>query len=104
MTQAQYSRTGSANRRTGSRYWRSKSAYLGVIPFFLFASVFLFYPTLNVVTGAFRDQKSQFSTKVLFGLLESNTARHAFFNSLEISAITASVGAILGALFARAFR
>ena len=100
MTQAQYSRTGSANRRTGSRYWRSKSAYLGVIPFFLFASVFLFYPTLNVVTGAFRDQKSQFSTKVLFGLLESNTARHAFFNSLEISAITASVGAILGALFA----
>ena len=98
--QVQYSRAGSANRRAGSRYWRSKSAYLGVIPFFLFAAVFLFYPTLNVVMGAFRDQKNKFSTEILFGLLESTTARNAFFNSLEISIKTAAAGAILGALFA----
>ena len=98
--QVQYSRAGSANRRAGSRYWRSKSAYLGVIPFFLFTAVFLFYPTLNVVMGAFRDQKNRFSTEILFGLLESTTARNAFFNSLEISIKTAAAGAILGALFA----
>ena len=98
--QVQYSRAGSANRRAGSRYWRSKSAYLGVIPFFLFTAVFLFYPTLNVVMGAFRDQKNKFSTEILFGLLESTTARNAFFNSLEISIKTAAAGAILGALFA----
>ncbi len=100
MASTQYSRTGSANRRAGSRYWRSKSAYLGVIPFFLFTSLFLFYPTLNVVTGAFRDQQNKFSTEMLFELLKSDRARQTFFNSLEISAITAIAGAILGALFA----
>ncbi len=100
MASTQYSRTGPANRRVGSRYWRSKSAYLGVIPFFLFISLFLFYPTLNVITGAFRDQQNKFSTEILFGLLKSDTARQTFFNSLEISAITAIAGAILGALFA----
>lgn len=100
MTQVQYSRAGSANRRAGSRYWRSKSAYLGVVPFLLFTSVFLFYPTLNVVIGAFRDTQNKFSTEILFGLLKSNVARHAFFNSLQISLKTAIAGAILGALFA----
>ena len=100
MMQVQYSRTGSANRRAGSRYWRSKSAYLGVIPFFLFAALFLFYPTLNVVIGAFRDQQNKFSTEILFGLLKSDRARQTFYNSLEISMITAISGAILGALFA----
>ena len=100
MVQVQYSRTGSANRRAGSRYWRSKSAYLGVIPFFLFTALFLFYPTLNVVIGAFRDQQNKFSTEILFGLLKSDRARQTFYNSLEISMITAISGAILGALFA----
>ncbi len=100
MASTQYSRTGSANSRAGSRYWRSKSAYLGVIPFFLFTSLFLFYPTLNVIIGAFRDQQNKFSTEILFGLLKSDSTRHTFFNSLEISAITAIVGAILGGLFA----
>ena len=100
MVQVQYSRTGSANRRAGSRYWRSKSAYLGVIPFFLFTALFLFFPTLNVVIGAFRDQQNKFSTEILFGLLKSDRARQTFYNSLEISMITAISGAILGALFA----
>ena len=100
MMQVQYSRTGSASRRAGSRYWRSKSAYLGVIPFFLFTALFLFYPTLNVVIGAFRDQQNKFSTEILFGLLKSDRARQTFYNSLEISMITAIAGAILGALFA----
>ena len=98
--QVQYSRTGSANRRAGSRYWRSKSAYLGVIPFFLFTDLFIFYPTLIVVIGAFRDQQNKFSTEILFGLLKSDRARQTFYNSLEISMITAIAGAILGALFA----
>ncbi len=100
MTQLQYKGTGSANGRTGSRYWRSKSAYLGVLPFLLFSGLFLLYPTWNVVSGAFKDNYGEFSTTVLKEVFNSPIARHAFANSLELSTKTAIVGAILGGLFA----
>ena len=100
MTQIQSKRTGSANGRTGSRYWQNKSAYLGVLPFLLFSGLFLVYPTWNVVAGAFKDNFGKFSTTVLLEVFNSSIARKAFANSLEISAKTALVGAILGGLFA----
>ena len=100
MTQLQYKGTGSANGRTGSRYWRSKSAYLGVLPFLLFSGLFLLYPTWNVVSGAVQDNNGKFSTTVLSEVFNSPVARHAFANSLELSARTAIVGALLGGLFA----
>ena len=100
MTQLQYKRTGSANGRAGSRYWNGKTAYLGVLPFLLFSGVFLLFPTWNVVSGAFKDNFGKFSTKILLEVFNSPIARKAFTNSLEISAKTALVGAILGGLFA----
>lgn len=100
MTQLQYTRTGSANGRAGSRYWRGRTAYLGVLPFLIFSGLFLLYPTWNVVSGAFKDNHSNFSTTVLREVFYSRVARHAFANSLEVSAKTAIVGAILGGLFA----
>ena len=100
MTQTQYKRTGSANGRTGSRYWRTKSAYLGVVPFLILSGIFLLYPTWNVASGAFQDKNGKFSLSVIKEVFNSGIARHAFANSLEISAKTAIAGAILGALFA----
>jgi len=100
LTQLQYKGTGSANGRTGSRYWRGKSAYLGVVPFLLVSGIFLLYPTWNVASGAFQDKHGKFSTSVLKEVFNSKVARHAFANSLEISAKTAIAGAILGGLFA----
>ena len=99
MTQLQYNGTGSASGGTGSRYWRSKSAYLGVLPFLLFSGLFLLYPTWNVISGAVKDN-NKFSSTVLMEVFNSPVARHAFANSLELSAKTAIVGAILGGLFA----
>jgi len=100
LTQLQYKGTGSANGRTGSRYWRSKSAYLGVIPFLIVSGLFLLYPTWNVASGAFQDNYGKFSTSVLKEVFNSKVARHAFANSLEISIKTALAGAIMGGLFA----
>ena len=100
MTQIQNQGTGPANGRTGSRYWQSKSSYLGVLPFLLFSSLFLLYPTWNVITGAFQDQSGKYSLVELKNVFGSHIARGAFANSLEISAKTAIAGAILGALFA----
>ena len=100
MTQLQYKGTGFANGRTGSRYWRSKSAYLGALPFLLFTGIFLLYPTWNVMSGAFKDNYGVTSTVELKAVFNSPIARGAFGNSLEISIKTAIIGAILGGLFA----
>ena len=52
------------------------------------------------MSGAFQDNYGKPGIKVIRGVFNSSIARHAFANSLEISAKTAIVGAILGALFA----
>ena len=100
MTQLQYKGTGSANSRTGSRYWRSKVAYLGVLPFLFLTGVFLLYPTFDVVRGSFRDLENKPSSKIIKDLFASESARKGFKNSIELSAKTAIIGAIFGALFA----
>jgi putative spermidine/putrescine transport system permease protein len=58
------------------------------------------YPTISVVVGAFHDDKNQWNSKVFMGLLKDSISRHAFLNSIQISAWTAISGAIIGGLFA----
>ena len=100
MAKVQYQGTGSAKSGTGSRYWRKKSAYLGVLPFFIFTSIFLLYPTISVINGAFRDEKGVFNPGKISELIKAPAVKNAFNNSLEISFKTAVLGAILGGLFA----
>ena len=100
MAISQYKRTGSTASGTGSRYWRKKSAYLGVLPFFIFTSIFLLFPTYSVVTGAFRSEDGKYNPGKVSELLQTVAVRNAFKNSLEISFKTAIFGAILGGLFA----
>ena len=100
MSNNQYQGTGSATSGTGSRYWRSKSSYLGVIPFFIFTGIFLIFPTWNVISGAFKNEKNEIDTSKITELLASPIVRKAFYNSMEISFKTAILGAVLGGLFA----
>ncbi len=100
MANVQYQGTGTAKRSTGSRYWRKRSAYLGVIPFFAFTGVFLLYPTYSVVTGAFDDESGKYNPGKIAELFNDPIVRSAFGNSIEISVKTAILGSILGGLFA----
>ena len=100
MAKVKYQETGSAKGGTGFRYFRKRSAYLGVIPFFAFTGIFLIYPTLSVVNGAFHNEDGAYNPKKISELFNSPIYRHAFSNSLEISFKTAFFGAILGGLFA----
>lgn len=100
MAISQYKRTGSTVSGTGSRYWRNKSAYLGVVPFLIFTGVFLIYPTASVVNGSFRNAEGVYNPGKIKELYLSPIYRNAFSNSLEISFKTAILGAILGGLFA----
>jgi putative spermidine/putrescine transport system permease protein len=92
--------TGSAIRGAGHRSWRRHSAYLGALPFGVLVLVFLVWPTYSVVTGAFQDSKGSFTISTVKAVFTDPGHITAFKNSIEVSTITALVGAILGSLFA----
>jgi putative spermidine/putrescine transport system permease protein len=94
------SNTGSALRGAGIRTWRKHSAYVGVTPFLLLVSIFLLWPTVSVVSGAFQDTKGKFAFSTIKSVLTSSIHLAAFKHSLQVSAITSIAGAIIGALFA----
>jgi putative spermidine/putrescine transport system permease protein len=73
--------------------------YLVVAPFLVYVSVFLLYPTLIVVAGAFTDDRNRPTIATLRTLTEGVYLR-AFARSIELSAVTAVAGAVLGAVLA----
>ena len=71
------------------------AAWLGVVPFFSFAALFLLLPTAYLVAGAFQDSGGNFTLANLAGLWEPGI-RSAYLVSVEISAASAVLGAALG--------
>ena len=76
-------------------------ALLGVVPFFAYTTIFLAIPTLIVVVGAFLDGKSRPTLGNLSALTQPQILS-AFVHSTVLSAVTAVLGAVFGALLAYA--
>ncbi|WP_329109684.1 ABC transporter permease subunit [Micromonospora sp. NBC_01699] len=74
---------------------------LGVVPFFAFVVVFLAIPTLVVVIGAFTGDDGGFTLDNL-SAVGTSYILEAFGRSILLSAVTAAIGAVLGALLAYA--
>ena len=79
---------------------RAALPYVGVLPFLVFVSIFLVYPTLIVVFGAF-DGGGTPSLGNVTAVLEGSN-RSAFVRSIQLSTATALIGAVLGAVLAYA--
>ena len=76
-------------------------AWLGVMPFFLFAFMFLLYPSSTVVAGSFQDSKTHAFTFINFAhLLQNPNLLNAYWISIKISLITSLGGGIFGFLLA----
>ena len=88
----------SSHLGTGSRFLKRNSSYIGVLPFLLVTGLFLIYPTIYVIFGAFRDLEGKPSTVILKKTFLDEATRRAFKNTIELSLKTAILGAILGAL------
>ena len=73
---------------------------LGVLPFFAYLIIFLIIPTVTVLIGAFTEN-ARFSLSNLTALVDASVA-DALLNSVAVSAITAVVGGVVGALLAYA--
>ena len=77
------------------------AAWLGVAPFFVFAAMFLIVPTAALLIGAFQDNNGAF-TLANFVRLGQPSIRLSYWLSIQVSAASASLGALLGLVLALA--
>jgi putative spermidine/putrescine transport system permease protein len=81
----------------GLRRWLD---YAGILPFAIFVSLFLLWPTAIVVLGAFQDPEGGGLTLANLAQAAQGTYLETFVTSTVLSAITAALGAVLGGLLA----
>jgi putative spermidine/putrescine transport system permease protein len=73
--------------------------YLGILPFAVFVALFLLWPTVLVVLGAFQAEDGGLTLANLAQASRGNYLE-TFVNSIVLSTITAVLGAVLGGLLA----
>ncbi len=78
------------------------AVWLGVVPFFLFAILFLVLPSGRLFIGSFSDNSGRFTFANILGLFEQPYIINAYILSIQISAVTAIGGGIFGFLLAYA--
>ncbi|MCX2952691.1 ABC transporter permease [Lentzea sp. NEAU-D7] len=88
---------GPTPKKGGAAGRPSAAAWLVAVPFLAFAGTFLVYPTVLVLFGAFQDSNGAFTLDNLKTLF-TGVVFDAFVRSIELSALTAVIGAIFGAL------
>lgn len=69
--------------------------WLGILPFVVFAVLFLILPTMKIVVGAFQTQDGGFTFQ---NFVDLNTAsnRSAYWTSIKLSFVTALLGCAIG--------
>lgn len=75
--------------------------WLGVVPFFLFAILFLVLPSSSLFIESFQDLHGNWTLANLAGLFDE-PIRSGYIASIQISAFTAVIGGIFGFLLAYA--
>jgi putative spermidine/putrescine transport system permease protein len=77
--------------------------WLGVVPFFVFAILFLILPSLKLFIGSFADNTTgAFTLEHIFDLFRQQNILNAYWLTIRISAITAIGGGLFGFLLAYA--
>jgi len=76
--------------------------WLGVAPFFLFATLFLFLPSISIFVRSFQTRAGEFTFDNIISLFTVSDIANAYKTSLTISLITAIGGALFGFLLAYA--
>ncbi|AXE97235.1 MULTISPECIES: ABC transporter permease [Paraburkholderia] len=73
--------------------------WIGVLPFFIFALLFLILPTGFLMVGAFQDAQGHFTFANMRELFQEGVM-DAYWISFKVSAASATGGAVLGSLLA----
>lgn len=99
MTEA--TQSAPASSPSGFRIDRNSWAWVGVAPFLIFAVLFLIAPTFFLIIGAFQDADGHFTFKNIVNLFQPSIMA-SYWISIQISAASAIVGAIIGFFMAYA--
>ncbi len=70
--------------------------YLGVLPFFAFAGMFLIAPVLRMVSRSLQDDNGQFTLDNYRSLFTDGQVAPAYSGSIRLSLLTAFIGCLLG--------
>lgn len=74
--------------------------WLGVVPFFLFATLFLIWPSVKLFVGSFTNNNGQFTLDNALQVFTEPSILNAYWLSIKISAVTAIGGGVIGFLLA----
>jgi putative spermidine/putrescine transport system permease protein len=85
-------------KRSRSRRW----AFVGILPFAAYVSIFLLIPAGELVVGAFRTSSGAWTLANIRDIFHAPYPA-AFEFSLELSALSAAIGGVAGLLVANAF-
>jgi putative spermidine/putrescine transport system permease protein len=91
---------GLATGGAGSPRSQPAGRYLPMLPFFGYVGLFLLLPTLIVVVGAFQTEGAGLTLDNLRVVLTEPRYLQAFGRSIQLSVVTALLGAVLGGLLA----
>jgi putative spermidine/putrescine transport system permease protein len=69
---------------------------VGVVPFFAFAFAFLFAPSSSLFIDSFKNSADQITLENVISLVTDPKIRASYALSIEISAVTAVIGGLLG--------
>ncbi|MFN4010083.1 ABC transporter permease [Pannonibacter sp.] len=75
--------------------------WLGLLPFALFALLFLILPTMKIVVGAFQTPDGSFTLDNIYGL-NTESIVSSYWVSIQLSLITAFLGCLIGFAMAAA--
>lgn len=70
--------------------------WIGVLPFFLFAILFIVLPSMRLFVGSFKNNAGQFTFQNVLDLFTQPYILNAYWLSIQISAATALGGGIFG--------
>lgn len=90
MSQSDTAKSAAAPKRI-SMNWN----WLGLVPFALFALLFLVLPTMKIVIGAFQTPEGGFTLANL-AALNTDSIRSAYWISIQLSVVTALLGCLIG--------
>ena len=76
--------------------------WVGLVPFFVFALLFLLLPSASIVVRSFEGPGGTFTFQNILDIFQESNIRNAYKLSLQISVVTALAGAFFGFLLAYA--
>ena len=83
------------NQRSGPASVKLSMNWIGLVPFALFALLFLIMPTMKIVLGAFQTPDGGF-TLANIAALNTASIRSAYWVSIKLSLLTAFFGCLIG--------